>query len=351
MTAESASRVFLHATNVHSGGGRSLLLALMSSMPANQPAIALLDTRMEATPHPGLSFECVKPTLWHRAKAELWLAHHVQPDDQVLCFGNLPPLFKLSAQVTVFLQNRYLVEAVELDNFPLKVRLRLMIEKLWLKHRAGNADRFVVQTPTMRALLESSGMATGKKIEVLPFVNSSHGYLRSTPAKAARHALLDFVYVASGEPHKNHRMLLEAWGVLARQGLRPSLRLTVDPAANAELCAWIDAQKARFGLNIDNLGSLQHGAALDLYGQARALIYPSLFESFGLPLIEARQAGLAIVASELDYVRDVVDAEEVFDPRSAISIARAVKRFLGASEPALPLMNAAEFVAHVFQKE
>jgi glycosyltransferase involved in cell wall biosynthesis len=70
-------------------------------------------------------------------------------------------------------------------------------------------------------------------------------------------------------------------------------------------------------------------------------------ESFGLPLIEARQAGLPILASELDYVRDIVDPEESFDPFSARSIVRAVTRFMGVEQAALPLGNAADLLAYL----
>jgi glycosyltransferase involved in cell wall biosynthesis len=73
-------------------------------------------------------------------------------------------------------------------------------------------------------------------------------------------------------------------------------------------------------------------------------------ESFGLPLIEARQAGLPILASELDYVRDVVDPEQTFDPDSPMSIARAVKRFLGVEVTPIPLLSASQFLESVFNK-
>ena len=72
---------------------------------------------------------------------------------------------------------------------------------------------------------------------------------------------------------------------------------------------------------------------LALYASAGALVFPSLGESFGLPLIEARQAGLSILAPELDYVRDVCEPAQTFDPQSATSIARAVKRFLQLADP------------------
>ena len=80
-----------------------------------------------------------------------------------------------------------------------------------------------------------------------------------------------------------------------------------------------------------------------------ALIFPSRTESFGLPLIEAMHHGLPILAPELDYVRDVVTPIETFDPSSPISIARAVRRFLGNAEPTAQIHSAEDFLLEVLK--
>jgi hypothetical protein len=54
-------------------------------------------------------------------------------------------------------------------------------------------------------------------------------------------------------------------------------------------------------------------------------------------------AGLPILAPELDYVRDVCVPIQTFDPHSPVSIARAVKRFLGQPDPTVELSTPAEF--------
>ena len=332
-----------------------MLNALLQSLPTDSSVIALLDARMETPetlPH-NLEVKRVKPSLWQRLRAEWWLARATSSKDAVLCFGNLPPLFRTAGRVIVLIQNRYLIDDVSLNGFPLKARLRLQIERWWLSARAVNASAFVVQTPSMEAILRSSGKARGKPVYVLPFVSVSEGYQRSLtrpqpqPGKGASGT---FLYVGSGEPHKNHRQLIEAWCLMAQEGLCPALWLTLDGHANADLCAWIAQKKQNFGLNLRNLGRQSHEQIKQLYTQVEALIFPSTFESFGLPLIEARQAGLAVIASELDFVRDVLDPEQVFDPQSPVSIARAVKRFMGASEEALPLLNAAEFMNSLLEK-
>jgi glycosyltransferase involved in cell wall biosynthesis len=98
------------------------------------------------------------------------------------------------------------------------------------------------------------------------------------------------------------------------------------------------AKATREGLRVVNHGVVTATRMAELYAASSALIYPSFFESFGLPLLEASAAGLPIVAAERDYVRDVVEPAETFDPTSAVSIARAVRRHLGRAErPRTPL--------------
>jgi glycosyltransferase involved in cell wall biosynthesis len=152
----------------------------------------------------------------------------------------------------------------------------------------------------------------------------------------------DFVYVADGEAHKNHRTLLHAWKLLADEGIRPTLALTLTPR-DGKLRTEVDSAKKERRLEIVDLGHLPHGEVLRLYKRAKALIFPSTSESLGLPLIEASRVGLPILAGELDYVRDVCVPCETFDPSSPVSIARAVKRFLGQSESALMPYSATAF--------
>jgi glycosyltransferase involved in cell wall biosynthesis len=345
------SSLFIHATNVHQGGGRSLLNALLQALPENIKSVLSLDERMaipEGVAH-NVQIKRVKPSLVQRFIAEKWLVQSVASEDIVLCFGNLPPLFRLRGRTVVFVQNRYLIDHVQLHGFTLGVRMRLVMERLWLSKSMKNVDEFVVQTPTMKRLMEIKTLGR-VPVSVLPFVADPRGSTRSLSQKKDQKDIdYDFVYVASGEPHKNHRRLIDAWCLLAEEGLFPSLCLTLDEIRFPVLCRLIDEMRYQYGVKVTNAGGLPQHDVLELYNKSMASIYPSTFESFGLPLIEARQAGLPALASELDYVRDVLDPEQTFDPESAVSIARAVKRFLGLQEEPLQLQDAARFIEHLFE--
>ncbi len=330
----AARRLIVHAPSVHIGGGKELLSTLLDVLEGQHDFVALVDERFAARTALREAAEIVRvrPRVRDRLAAEWKLRSLAKPGTRVLCFGNLPPLLRLSGKVYLYIQNRYLITDEPLGDWAALARIRLTLARWWVRLRLTNADVIVVQTTTMAALVREK---FGRNAVVAPFLPAgtpSTG--AATPLRTPEGAV--FLYVASGEPHKNHLRLIEAWRILADEGLRPALWLTLDTAREAGLVATIDKAAAASGLHISNFGTLTRPELTDLYGRATALVYPSTLESYGLPLLEARAAGLPLVTAELDYVRDIVDPDETFDPRSPLSIARAVKRFLGRQEKRPP---------------
>lgn len=327
----------LHAPNVHVGGGRTLLLPILHAL--KPPATVLLDTRLSPLPEMSQGVDVLRfpPTLTGRLHAEWTLRRLIRPGTDILCFGNLPPLLASAPPAAVvFLQNRYLLPGASLTSLPVSVRLRLAIERLWLRIRRGKA-RIVVQSETI-AIAASASL--GGTVEICPFIPVS---IEATDRAAPT---IDYLYVASGEAHKNHKTLLSAWARLAADGLTPSLGLTLSAVERAQLAGSIRTAEAS-GARISFFDPRPTSQMPALYAMARAVIYPSLFESFGLPLIEAQTAGLPILAAERDYVRDIVDPVESFDPTSDRSIAKAVRRHLGQEPTRVPIRDATGFLAHV----
>ncbi len=345
MPQPSKFKLIIHATNIHQGGGKVLLSSLLKVLPRSSPVLLLVDRRMSLDDLDArVEVRRIEPNLPARFAAEKQLLQEAMPGDRVLCFGNLPPLFRLAAHVTLFIQNRLLIEGASLSSYSPLVRIRLLFERQWLARRLGHCNEVIVQTTTM-ARLFALRFPAAPAPRILSFMHES-GVLTSPTAslEESRVPVTDFLYIASGEPHKNHLVLLEAWRLLANGGVRPSLMLTVDSQRYAALASTINQAVAAFDLKIDNIGAIGHKSAIALYRQARALIYPSVVESFGVPLLEAHQAGLDVLAPERDYVRDLLDPVESFDPDSPISIARSVRRYLGQTEPRYSPVTAADFM-------
>jgi glycosyltransferase involved in cell wall biosynthesis len=328
-------RLVLYAPNVHVGGGHVLLCGLLAAWRPGTPLMLFLDARArERTPVPdGADVRWVKASAFDRLAAERALHSYSREGDTVLCFHGLPPILPNAARVVVFQQNRNYLGLTPLSRFAPRTAVRLGFERLIARLFRRSVDEYIVQTPTMardfaRWYGSEPSYVSSPSIRVLPFVDALPG------TREADHVEWDFVYVSDGEAHKNHRRLLDAWMLLAQQGLRPRLALTLGPRDH-DLIGIAEALRAAGHAEVHNLGSLSRPDIFSLYRRARALIFPSTSESFGLPLIEASHLGVPIVASETDFVRDVCEPVQTFDPASAVSIARAVRRFLQQPEPVL----------------
>lgn len=150
---------------------------------------------------------------------------------------------------------------------------------------------------------------------------------RHATASSERPFLL---YVGSRVGYKNFESLLGA------MALSPGLVRDFDLVAfgGGDLSQAELALVNRFGL----AGKVRHyggdDATLhDLYRRARALVYPSLFEGFGLPLLEAMAHGCAVIASNTSSIPEVVgDAGDLFDPRDASAMMRAIESVVYSEE-------------------
>ena len=342
-------RFIIHAPNVHSGGGAVLLNDILRASVGSREVILICDQRMQVDPEVQISLVVLRfaPTVSGRLAAELKVRDVAMRSDIVLSFGNLPPMYRLKAVTVLFLQNRYLVDtAMSLCGFRLAARVRLSVERVWLKVRLRNADRVIVQTTTMATLFEKR---FGRKSEVVGF--NSQQTERLPNEYLGTEKLHDFIYVSSGEPHKNHKALLEAWSLLSESGVMPSLGLTLSAEDNANLLAFVAETNLQKCTKITNLGQISASEVTSAYRNSGALIFPSLGESFGLPLVEAAELGLPILASELDYVRDLVVPAETFDPCSPKSIARAVRRFMKLPPNLNARVTAGEFLERVCKEK
>jgi glycosyltransferase involved in cell wall biosynthesis len=80
---------------------------------------------------------------------------------------------------------------------------------------------------------------------------------------------------------------------------------------------------------VDFPGWIPRADLLDLFARAWALVYPSLFEGFGLPVVEAMAAGVPVACSGIEPMRSISgDAALHFDPSRSASITAAILRLL-----------------------
>jgi Predicted glycosyltransferases len=149
----------------------------------------------------------------------------------------------------------------------------------------------------------------------------------STPPPAAPAGPF-FFYPANFWPHKNHETLFTAYRLYTHGagGRAWPLVLTGQPDARQKL---LEEMRDALGLRdqIHFLGHVDDSAFTALWTRAGALVFPSLNEGFGIPLLEAMRFGIPIIAANTTSLPEVAgDAALFIDPRDPRILADALRR-------------------------
>jgi glycosyltransferase involved in cell wall biosynthesis len=134
------------------------------------------------------------------------------------------------------------------------------------------------------------------------------------------------LYVGNVMPHKNVPRLVEAFATLAR---RRDVRLMLVGSGRPRHVDAVRAVIERLGVgaSVDWRPYATVDELVRLYRGARMLVMPSLFEGFGLPVLEAMACGVPVVTSNVSSLPEVVgDAALLVDPADVASIAYGIER-------------------------
>ncbi len=165
----------------------------------------------------------------------------------------------------------------------------------------------------------------------------------SEPPPAARQRVLDqyalgpggfLLYPANFWPHKNHEMLLTSFGMYKSRHPESEMKLVLTGAPSARMEVVREAAR-RMGLDRSVvfggfLPDEQFGALLY---SCLAVIFPSLYEGFGMPVVEAMAAGRPVLCSNVASLPEVAGgAALLFDPRKPTEICAAIERISSDQE-------------------
>jgi len=141
--------------------------------------------------------------------------------------------------------------------------------------------------------------------------------------------------LCSIHPRKNLVRLIEAYSSL--RGVHPEVKLPQLVLAGKR--GWLDSETfsaaRRNNLDHDLLftGYVPQHDLAGLYSGAICFVYPSYFEGFGLPVIEAMQCGVPVIAGNRTSLPEVAgDASLLFDPFDTQALVRALRQILDDAE-------------------
>jgi glycosyltransferase involved in cell wall biosynthesis len=155
-----------------------------------------------------------------------------------------------------------------------------------------------------------------------PLQELTHVTLTSVGLEKGKYLL----YPANFWKHKNHEILLVAFDLARKQGLPDDIKLVCTGASGQHRDCLIRAADA-IGLakHVIMPGYLPTDELSILMHNSHALIFPSLYEGFGLPVIEAMAAGIPVACSNVTSLPEIAgEAALLFDPRIPEQIAAAI---------------------------
>ncbi|HEX9043730.1 MAG TPA: glycosyltransferase family 1 protein [Candidatus Limnocylindrales bacterium] len=208
-------------------------------------------------------------------------------------------------------------------------RRALLRDRLLIRDAARRATRIVTVSERSRQDLAELWGVAEERVDVIH--NGVDEVFRPDPSPPPSGSLdpLRVLAVGTLQPRKNLGRLLDAVAMVARER-RVSLRIVGPDGYQAA------AIRARAGerADVEIVGYVDRDALAAEYRAAHVLAYPSLYEGFGLPVVEAMASGIPVVTSTGGSLPEIAgDAALVVDALDTAAIADALRRL--ADDPGL----------------
>jgi len=322
-------RILVNTLSLTHGGGRSYVVNLLrelnrdargfdftiltASQQLSQAEIGRLGVLNVRLPSPQVAARVLFRVLYE----EILLPLRASRFDLLYCLADLAPAVHLAPTV-VALRNLNIYDRRFYDTPRLRILERMV--RIGLRR----ADRVVFPSRAAADLITRRIPIPPSRIVVIPHGISSEPF--QTPAGPAPQGHAPYLFLpASLERHKNIPVLLECLPHLRDPRVEVWIAggSETDPAHEAELRALV----ARLGIGsrVRFLGRVPYEEVLAYYRGALALVFPSLIETFGHPLLEAMLAGTPVLAADIPSFREIAgDAALFFSPNDPLELARMV---------------------------
>ncbi len=230
------------------------------------------------------------------------------------------------------------------DNFPKKDLLELNLLGNWA---IKNSDKIIaVSQSTKNDILKFYPKIKTDKIKVIHHgfdadlfqkeisrdktdnILSKFKILNFPPGRDSAKAVTKFIlYVGAIQPRKNLRILIEAFNLYKKGGYEKDLKLVL---AGGKAWMWEEIfksiKKSPHREDIVVTGTIPFEEIAVLYKNARLFVFPSLYEGFGIPLLEAFAAGIPVVSSKNSSLWEVGgEAARYFDSSSSFDLCRKMR--------------------------
>lgn len=308
--------ILIDALYLNSFGGKSILeLLIQNILNSKTKYYFLLDNRLDSKWIQKLktnNYTFIKAN--HKSRTNFYSQNLIR-FSSILCLANIPPPIHTSVKTSIFFHNCLLLNPLN-QKVSIKNRLINFLKFCYINYYNQKDYYWVVQTQLVNKLLKENLNISSDKILNYPVFNEFF------KINITNKTLNEFVYVSSIVSHKNHKRLIKAF-IEAAKNTEKEIKLHLTLYKE-------DLPKMVFPQNLKVVfhGTLSINKVSELYNSCEFAIYPSLVESFGLPLIEASNHGCKVIASDLPYVHEIIEPSLTFDPYSVESISKSILKVL-----------------------
>lgn len=243
----------------------------------------------------------------------MWSLRHLRPGDLFFSPGYNPPL-RSPVPFLFTLHDLNHLDREENSS---------ALKKLYYATVVQNACRAAARVLTVsefsrQRILDSFSVSPEKVVNVYNGVGDNYSY------EGAKYQLESpyLLCVSNRRKHKNEFRIVEAF---AKSNLSSSMKFVFTGNPTDELADWIEKQQVSGSVVF--IGNVPEPQLPSLYRGASALVFPSLYEGFGLPVLEAMACGTPVVTSNTTSLPEIAgDATLLVDPISVEQISEAMKR-------------------------
>lgn len=206
-------------------------------------------------------------------------------------------------------------------------------QRMWhwlqnIKKQAQDSDKIItVSEFTKSDIVNIFGIEPEKVSVIYPGISK----MFSSPVKPAPPARPYILYLGTIEPRKNINLLIRAFNIVKTHPDFRDWQLVI-----AGRLGWLydevlkEAKTSPYAADIIFRGAVESGERVSLYNSAKAFVYPSFFEGFGFPPLEAQAAGCPVVVANRTSLPEVLGDSALYtDPWKAEELASQIRRISG----------------------
>jgi glycosyltransferase involved in cell wall biosynthesis len=207
-----------------------------------------------------------------------------------------------------------------------------------VRHAARRADRIItISQATRHDVIQLLGVPPERVVRIYCGVEERFGRLDDAQVKAfrAERGLPEefILYLGTMEPRKNVIRLIQAYELLRQQKATSAPLVLAGGRGWGEATIFAAIESSPNSHDIRYVGYIPEDEMPLWYNSAAVFVYPSEYEGFGLPPLEALACGTPVVASNASSLPEVVgDAGILVDPRSPEAIAVGIQQVLQDAE-------------------